>query len=380
MRRQFFCLLGLMAGLLSFAGLVRAEEGVSADEVRVGMVNALSGPAAGIGAGMQAGAQAYFAKINADGGVHGRRITLVSRDDGYEPARSATATRELIESGNVFALFGYVGTPTSRAALPLVLGAKVPYLFPLSGAEVLRTPVHKWVFNVRASYFDETEEMVKRMTEDLGIRQVALLMQDDSFGESVKSGLVGALHKRGLTLQGEARIQRNSLAISEAVDGLKAQQPQAIFFVGTYKQLAAAIQRAKAQGLTARFFTVSFIGTDNFIAEAGEAGNGVYITQVMPPPQDRSRAVIKDYLADVRPADIGYASLEGYIDARVFVQALHNAGPQPTRERLVTALRALRMDLGGFEVAFSATSHQGSAAVFLTRVQAGQAVAVERME
>jgi ABC-type branched-subunit amino acid transport system substrate-binding protein len=368
------CLFGLLPALAACA-----ENGVQADTIRLGMTNAQSGPAAGLGNGMRAGAQAYFTRINAEGGVHGRSIALIIKDDGYEPARSAANTETLIETDKVFALLGYVGTPTSRAAVPVALRAQVPYLFPFTGAEFLRTPVKPWVFNIRASYFDETEEMVERMTADLGIEKIALLLQDDSFGETVKSGLVGALHKRGMQLHTEARIQRNSLDVNVAVATLLPKQPEAIFFVGTYQQLAAAIAQAKALGSTARFFTVSFIGTENFIAAAGSNGDGVYITQVMPSPHDTSRAIVRSYLADIAPGDVGYTSLEGYIGAAVFGAALHNAGPQPTRFKLAKALEVLNIDVGGFKVAFSQNDHQGSDAVFLIEVRDGRAVPVEVM-
>ncbi len=375
MIRQLLATLMIVLGLMP---IVRAENGVRSDEVRVGMANAQSGPASGLGRSLLAGAQAYFVRVNAAGGVNGRRITLLVKDDGYEPERSVTLTEALIESEQVFALLGYVGTPTSRAAVPIALGAGVPYLFPFTGADFLRTPIKPWVFNIRASYFDETEEMVERMTSDLGLRKIALLLQDDSFGESVKSGLAGALYKRGLKIDTEARILRNSLEeVRAAVGALSAAQPEAIVFVGTYRQLAVAIAQAKALGITAQFFTVSFIGTEDFIAAAGADAEGVYITQVMPSPNDTSRAIIRNYLADIAPSDIGYTSLEGYVDAAIFVAALRNAGPQPTRTKLVTALEALNVDLGGFKVAFSPTNHQGSNEVFLTQVRNGRAVPVE---
>lgn len=376
--RRWRPLLAAMFGLLP-ALATDAEDGVHSDEIRLGMANAQSGPAAGLGIGIRAGAQAYFARINAEGGVHGRKIALIVNDDGYEPARSVANTEALIETNKVFALLGYVGTPTSRAAVPIALRAQVPYLFPFTGAEFLRTPVKPWIFNIRASYFDETEEMVERMTADLGIEKIALLMQDDSFGETVKSGVVGALHKRGMQIHAEARIQRNSLDVEAAVAALLPAQPEAIVFIGTYQQLAEAIARAKALGSAARFFTVSFIGTENFIAAAGANADGVYITQVMPSPHDASRAIVKNYLADIAPADVGYTSLEGYIDAAVFVAALRDAGPQPTRLELVKALEALNLDLGGFKVTFSPSNHQGSDAVFLIEIRGGKAVPVETM-
>jgi branched-chain amino acid transport system substrate-binding protein len=359
---------------------VWAENGVSPGEIRIGMVNAQSGPAAGLGAGMQAGVEAYLARINRAGGVNGRAINLIVKDDGYEPQRSAELTEQLIKAHQVFALLGYVGTPTSRAALPIAMQAEVPYLFPFTGAEFLRTPLKKWAFNLRASYFDETEELVERISKDLGSQKIALLMQDDSFGEAVKSGLAGALDKRGMQIYAEARIQRNSLQVADALAALKRSTPDAIVFVGTYQQLAAAIKQAKATGITAHFFTVSFIGTENFIAAAGADGDGVYITQVMPSPHDRSLPVVQEYLADIKPSEIGYASLEGYLGAKVFVTALASTGAQPTRAELADALQFLNTDLGGFKVAFSPSNHQGSTAVFLTRVQAGQAVPVEHMQ
>lgn len=373
MLRQLVCCFAVSA--LFCGAALGGETGVDDKELHLGMVNAQSGPAAGLGQGMLAGAQAYFQRVNAAGGVHGRRLNLVVRDDGYEPARTARLTEELIASRRVFALFGYVGTPTSRAAMPAALAAGVPYLFPFSGAEVLREPLHRWVFNVRASYFAETELLVAHMTEALKLNRVALLMQDDSFGETVKGGLAGALLKRGLCVEGEARILRNSLEVGKAVRQLLPSQPQAIFFIGTYKQLAAAIREARALGMQARFFSVSFVGTDSFIAEAGADAEGVYISQVVPSPDDTRLPLVRDYRADMR-GPLGYASLEGYIGAAVLVEALRRSGPQPTRAQLVEALKSMDLDLGGFRIRFGPKDHQGSDAVYLTRIEQGRAVPV----
>lgn len=356
-----------------------AENGVSANEVRIGTVNAQSGPAAGLGTGINVGIEAYFKRVNAAGGINGRSLRLISKDDRYEPAHSAALTEELIERDNVFALLGFLGTPTSRAALPIALRAQVPYLFPVTGAEFLRTPVRKWVFNVRASYIDETEALIERLTKDLKISKIAVLMQDDSFGDSVKSGVTGALSKRKLNIHAEARIARNSMDVTGAVAKLKQAKPEAIVFVGTYRQLSATVKMAKFTGLQARFVTVSFIGTEQFIASAGNDGDGVFITQVMPSPHDASLPIVRQYLADVPASDVGYTSLEGYINANVFVQALTAAGAEPTRAALVNTLSHLQRDIGGFPVSFSPTQHQGSSAVYLTRVEAGKALPVNNM-
>jgi len=371
---------GLLAGYLLFSNVAAiAEPGLSDHEVRIAMVNAQSGPAAALGLGMLSGAQAYFDRINAEGGVHGRRISLLSLDDGYEPSRTAAHTKRLLKTQQVFALLGYVGTPTSRAALPLAMEAQVPYLFPFTGAEFLRTPIKPWVFTIRASYIEETEQLVERVTQDLKLSKIAILMQNDSFGESVKGGLNGALVKRGLKIHAQAHIQRNSLDVAAAIDALQRTQPEAVFFVGTYRQLAVAIKQAKAQGFNTRFMSVSFIGTSGFIREAGSDSDGVYITQVVPSPHDTSRPLVQAYQADMQSGDVDHASLEGYIGAVVFTQALREAGHALTRETFLDALEHLDTDLGGFRVAFSRRRHQGSSAVFLTRIENGQAVPVTAM-
>ncbi|HEY4039026.1 MAG TPA: ABC transporter substrate-binding protein [Burkholderiaceae bacterium] len=371
MRIRFLFLPLSLAALL---GPAHAEDGVTAAEIRIGMTNAQSGPAGGLGSGMKAGAEAYFTKVNAAGGVLGRKVVLVSKDDGYEPARTAAETAGLIDTDKVFALFGYVGTPTSSAAVPIASKAQVPYLFAFTGAEFLRNPVTPWVFNVRASYFDETEAIVDHLLKDVGAKKIAMFMQDDAFGEAIKGGVARALFKRDLKIQAEARYKRNTMEIDPAIDALKQAQPDAIVFAGTYKQLAAAVRKARAAGISARFLTVSFIGTENFIAEAGSDGDGVYITQVMPSPGDAALPIVKQYLADMKGANIGYTSLEGYVDAAVLVEALKKAGHEPTRAGLIGALENFNEDVGGMKVAFAAASHQGSKSVFLTRVQGGKAV------
>ena len=373
-------LLGASVGaLLATAGLpVLAEDGVADKEIRIGMANALSGPASGLGLDLKAGADAFLARVNAAGGVNGRRIVLVSKDDGYEPERSAAATKALVEQDKVFALFGYVGTPTSAAAVPLASRAGVPYLFPFTGAEFLRNPVNKWVFNVRASYFDETELMVERLTKDAGAKKIALFIQDDAFGEAGKAGVNRALHKRNMKVAEEARYKRNTLEVDEGLAKIKAAAPDGVVFIGTYASLAAIVKKAKAQGIKAKFMTVSFIGTAGFIREAGADGEGVYITQVMPSP-DSTAPLVKQFHQDMKGGPVNYSSLEGYADAAVLVEALKKAGANPTRAGFVATLESLNIDLGGLKVAFSAASHQGAKDVFLTVVKGGKAVQVDRL-
>lgn len=372
--------LGFGAGaLLAATGMPAfAEDGVSDKEIRIGMANALSGPASGLGTDLKAGADAFLARVNAAGGVNGRKVVLVSKDDGYEPEKTAAATKALIEQDKVFALFGYVGTPTSAAAVPLASRANVPYLFPFTGAEFLRNPVNKWVFNVRASYFDETEVMIERLTKDAGAKKIALFIQDDAFGEAGKAGVNRALHKRDMKVAEEARYKRNTLDVDEGLAKIKAAAPDAVIFVGTYASLAAIVKKARAQGIKAKFMTVSFIGTAGFIKEAGADGEGVYITQVMPSP-DSGVPVVKQFHQDMKGGPVNYSSLEGYVDAVVLVEALKKTGANLTRAGFVSALEGLNTDVGGLKVGFSATSHQGAKDVFLTVVRGGKAVQVDKL-
>jgi branched-chain amino acid transport system substrate-binding protein len=365
-------------GMVSAAAQIHAENGVSDKEIKIGMVNALTGPASGLGTQLKAGTEAYFAKVNANGGVNGRKITLMSLDDGYEPGKAAAATKKLIDEEKVFTLFGYVGTPTSTAAVPLVSKANVPYVFPFTGAEFLRNPVNKNVFNLRASYFDETEAMVERLTKDLNASKIAMFIQDDAFGEAGKAGVNRALHKRSMKLVEEARYKRNTLDVDDGLAKIKAAQADAVVFIGTYKPLAAIVKKAKENGIKAKFVTVSFIGTTDFINEAGPDGDGVYITQVMPSPDDASVPLVQQYQQDMKGVNINYTSLEGYVNAVVLVEALNKAGNNLTRLGLVNVLEGMDADVGGIKVSFSPTKHQGSKQVFLTRVQGGKAVPINK--
>lgn len=368
--------------LLAAAFPCYAEDGVTQNEIVIGMSNALSGPAAGLGTQLKAGATAYFDKINAAGGVNGRKIRLISYDDGYEPERTAAMTRKLIEQDKVFALFGYVGTPTSAAAVPFATKMGVPYIAPFTGAEALRNPVQKLVFNVRASYFDETEGMVERLTKDLGVKKIGVFIQDDGYGNAGKAGVSRALNKRGMTLAGEGKYTRNTVDVDAGLAALKAANPEAVIMVGTYKACAEFVKKARASGFNPRFLNLSFVGTSNFINEAGSAGEGVYITQVMPSPFDDAMAIVKQYQAVLRKADkkaeFDFTSLEGYVDAVVLVDALKKAGSDLTRVSLLSALDSLNIDIGGLKVAYSPTDHQGIESIFYTVVKNGKAVSITK--
>jgi ABC-type branched-subunit amino acid transport system substrate-binding protein len=265
-----------------------AEPGVSGAEVVLGMSNALSGPASALGTGVKKGAMVYFDKVNAAGGVHGRRIRVISYDDGYEPKQTYSNTNKLIHQDKVFALFGYVGTPTAKAIIPLINREKVLFFGSFTGAEFLRSPVNKYIFNVRGSYFDEAEAQVEYLLRTRGAKKIGMFIQNDAYGLAVKGGVLKALKKRDMDLAGEGAYERNTEDIDSGLAGLKKANPDAVCMVGTYKAMAAFIKKAKAERFNPIFLNVSFVGTAALIKELGAAGEGTLVTQVMPSPQDAS--------------------------------------------------------------------------------------------
>lgn len=352
-----------------------AEDGVSTGAIRIGMVNVQSGPASGLGKGMLAGAQAVFKEVNATGGVHGRKIELVVADDGYEPDRAVDQTLAMIEKEKVFALFGYVGTPTANAVLPIVKEMKVPLVGLFTGAMSLREPVTREVFNVRASYDDEAETLVAHFV-DQGAKNIAVFYQDDGFGKAVLSGTEKALKKRSMAISARGTFQRNTLAVKTGLATMLEAKPDAIVMVGPYAPLAEFIKQAREGGLKSALATVSFVGTENLVAAVGKAGDGVLISQVVPFPGDTAIAVNQQCAALIRKHSdeaIGYVNLEGCISARVLVRALEKVGASPTRAALITTIEAMNgEDLGGVKLAFSAGKHQALDSVFLTRIQDGK--------
>ena len=318
--------------------------------------------------------------INEKGGVHGRKIKLVSYDDGYEPKKTIENTKKLISEDKVFLLFGYVGTPTSKAVVPLVSRNKVPYVGPYTGAEFLRAPLNKNIFNVRGSYFNETERIVNSLVDDMGIKDIGIFVQDDGYGNAGKAGVVRALRKKGLSLKGEGRYKRNTVDIDEGLNKLLAAKPKAVILVGAYKPCAAFIKKAKEKNLNAVFSNISFVGTKNLIGEMGAAGEGTYISQVMPSPTDESIAIVKEYNDAIKAKGLtpSYTSLEGYVAAKVLVQGLEQAGKDLSRYSFKQGMYKVDLKMGDAELHYSAKSHVGFKSIFLTKVKDGKAVPVEK--
>jgi len=345
--------------------------GVTPNSVLLGQSAAFSGPAAQLGIQMNAGAMAYFDYINKLGGVHGRTILLKTRDDRYEGNLAAENTRKLIEEDKVFALFAYVGTPTSAAALPIFTEAKVPFVGPFTGAELLRNPLNRYVFNVRASYYDETEKIVEQLVST-GIKKIAVFYQNDSYGKAGLTGVQIAMKKRNLAIAATGTVERNTTDVGAAVKAISAVQPDAVVMISAYTSIAEFVRQMKKAGSAAQFHNVSFVGSKALSNALGKEGYGVVISQVVPFPWNPGVPVVKEYQRILKAAGIteyNFGSLEGYLAAKVMVEGLRRAGRDLTRERLIAALESMdNVDLGGFVVSFSRTSHAGSDYVELTMI------------
>lgn len=380
---QTFLLSFLAFTLFSTAGFAAdsatSSQGVSPKEIRVGISLPLSGSVSGLGQGLQKGFSAYFKKTNAKGGVLGRKIVPTVLDDAYDPERAAKNAQELINKENSFALFNFVGTPTSRAAVPLARKFSVPYLFAFTGAEFLRTPADPVIFNLRASYFDETETLVEHFVKDLGLKKIGIFAQADAYGDAGLSGVVKALAKRNLKLVGEGRYKRNENDISEGYKAVTASQPEGVILIGAYEPCAAFIKRAQADAFNFKIANISFVGTEDLIRAAGSASNGTYVSQIMPSPLHSRLPLVQQYRKDLAPRDYGYTSLEGYVNAAFLVELLTKAGPSLTREKFISTIENYSGEIGGMKASFSAKSHQASDRVYLTQIRNGKAVEIDKM-
>ena len=363
----------------------QTDQGVFDDRVLFGQSAAFSGPAQNLGSDMRLGIQAAFHEANEAGGVHGRQLELQTLDDGYESDAAFSNTQQLLYEQKVFALIGAVGTPTSRSAFLSANAAGAPFLAPFTGAEFLREPQLDNILNLRASYYQETEEMVERLTEDLGFTRIAVFYQNDSFGQAGLAGTIQALQRRGLEPVGSGYYERNTGATTAAVFHIVDADPEAVIMVGAYAPVAKTIQAVRDE-IDPVFMTISFVGSRALAGELGPDGAGIYVTQVVPPPDDASIAVVDKYrtaLAAFDPeATPSFVSLEGYLAGRLAIAGLDGCGPDLTRDCFLNAIRSGEtVDIDGFPLQYGPEDNQGSDAVFVTVLGPdGQYRQVDRLE
>jgi ABC-type branched-subunit amino acid transport system substrate-binding protein len=351
-------------------------------DIVIGQSCALSGPNKLLGTEMRDGALLYFKELNSKGGINGRKVRLITYDDGYEPDRCLANTKKLIEEDKVFLLFGYVGTPTSKEALPLVIKKKIPFFAPYTGANVLRQPLKREVFNIRASYHQEAEMMVDRLVNDLGFTKISVFYQNDAYGEDGLEGVRRAMQKRKLKLYSTARYERNTTDVKEGIKAFTSSPPQAVIMIGTYSACGTLVETMRANRSDIVFLNVSFVGGYALGARLQNKGLGVIVSQVTPFPYYTKIPVVAEYKSllnrTMPESNPSYVSMEGYLAAKALCSILKDA-PALTRAAFIaTAEKQTALDLGGFTVSFSPLSHQGSDLVSLTQI--GPAGFMERIE
>ena len=356
-----------------------ATPGVTVDKILFGQSCALTGPSSALGKGMQLGLQTSFNKINAEGGINGRKLELITLDDGYEPARAETNTRTLIEDKQVFALIGAVGTPTCQVAVPLADAQKVPFIAPFTGAGFLREKANRFVINVRGSYAQETERLAEYLVDKKGLKRIACFYQDDGYGQAGLSGIEAALKRRSLTLVSKGQYKRNTVDIANGLQSIAGGAPQAVIMIGTYKPCATFIKAARQDPAVkgAVFCNISFVGTKALQQELGAQQEGVVVSQVVPFPWDARLPLVKEFLTEMKKAgkmdQAEFISMEGYMAGKFLGQALQGLKGEPTREALLsTVYNTGSYNLGGVTLTYGAGDNQGMDKVFLVEFKGGK--------
>jgi len=362
--------LTLLAGLAHCAPAAAATPGVTATTILVGQSAALTGPSSQLGTEMRDGALAWFDYVNGKGGVAGRQIVLKTLDDAYDGPRAAKTTAQLLQVDNVFALFGYVGLAATNGALPLVEQSDVPFFAPLTGAPLVHAKFQPNIFNIRASNTLEMESIADNL-EGMGVKKIAVLYQNDVPGKAVFDAFERTLTRHHLTIMGTATAERNSANVTTAVAAIRKMEPTVVVMFTSYPASAAFIRGMRKDATSIPFFwNISFVGSQGLARALGAEASGVMISQVMPSPWNDKLALIKEYdqLYLNKPGrQPGFSSLEGFIAAKAFVKGLEKAGTHLTRASFKEALESMHgVDLGGYAMTFTPTSHEASHYVELT--------------
>jgi ABC-type branched-subunit amino acid transport system substrate-binding protein len=379
-RKRWLFFPGLRQSVLIFSllfllcGTLYTDETNQSSMLLLGQSCALSGPAKNLGIEMRAGLQAAFTKINDEGGINGRNIHLRSRDDGYEPDRAIKNTLQLIRDDQVFLLIGEVGTPTSKAVLPLIEQFRIPFFAPFTGAELLRTPFRRYVINVRASYYQEMEKLASYLTDQLHLQRIACFYQNDSYGFAGLKGIELALQRRGMQLVSRGSYERNTIAVMGGLQEIYRADPEAVILVGTYAACTEFIKLSKAKKPGARIFAnISFVGAESLKDALGRFGEDVIVSQVVPFPWDNSLPLIREYREAMhryqRDVPIGFISLEGYIAGKLFAAIANSVPGELTREKFIRTMEQIgRFDLNGVILRFGKNDHQGMDSIYLTTI------------
>ena len=366
----------LAAGLvvLALGSAAAQSQGVTKTTILIGHSGPLSGANKEFGEDIRDGALAYFNKINATGGVNGRKVQLITIDDANDAKRSGENGRVLIEERRVLALFGYASATLSLPAFPFVEKHGVPFIAPFTGAAPMQT-FRPHVFMMRASYADELEKIIE-FYSSTGMKKFSVIHYDDAIGKENLAVVQAALGKLGLKPVSIGTLKRNQTDLGAAVGDVVKAAPDVVIGTTLYRTSADFIKQAKKAGSGAQFANTSFVGASALATELGAQGMGVVVAQVVPPYARQSIPVVKEYQAAIEKQlgkkEFSFTSLEAYICAKVLAEGIRRAGATPSRESLLKALNSIsNYDAGGYVVSFSPTNHNGSKFVELTAISKG---------
>jgi ABC-type branched-subunit amino acid transport system substrate-binding protein len=366
------CVFIVLLVVMAVAETVRAEPGVSRRKIVLGQSCALEGPAAALGQGMSTGLNLYFDHLNSLGGIKGRKIALISKNDSYDPTKAVQTTLEFLMKDEVFLLIGGVGTETSEAVLPVVERMKVPFIAPFTGSELLRTPPNKWVVNVRGSFNQEMEKLAVYLADNRGLSRIACFYRDDAYGAAGLSAIELALGKRGLELVGSSTFTDDTPAIENGVADIGLTKPDAVVMVGEATTCADLVMKAKSvpELQDAIYCSISFVGTQAFKEALGDSYDHCIASQVVPYPWDESLPLVKEYNELMTNAglgdQVGFVTLEGFMAAKLFCQVMEEMSGRPTREKFIETLHKVgSFDLGGVTLTYGPEDNQGMDQVFI---------------
>ncbi len=345
----------LAAAITSLAGMAQSQ-------ILVGQTVGVTGPVAATVKEAVDGARLYLDSVNAKGGIRGEKIELITLDDKFDPKLAAANANTLITERSVVALFLVRGTPHTQAIMPLLDKHGIALVAPSTGAMLLHSPVNKYIFNVRSSYQREAAKAIAHL-HTVNIDRIAVVHVDDSFGNDALEGANKGFATAKLQPVVVLKADRNKPDYASIVPGLIKANPQAVLWAGSGTAVADGIKALRAAGSTAQVITLSNNASSGFIKALGDASRGVIITQVFPYEKSYSFGIVKEALELAKAkglTEISPAILEGYSGAKVLVEALRRASPNPTRQKVLAALESLqKFDLGGLEISYSPDDHTG---------------------
>jgi len=360
---------GALLGLSCCLALAQNSPGVYDNRVVIGQTLALSGVFADLAAELQKGSSAYFSVVNASGGIHGRRIEVVTRDDAYVAERAAANATEFVDSA--FCIFNSFGTPPNEAIIPIAERTGIPVIAPYTGALSVRDPVLKSVYNIRVSYSDEAENLIGHL-HTIGVRRIAIAYQNNTFGQEIRNGLMKAMASRSLSPAWSGAIETDASNASEMTLKAIDVMPEAIILGIAGKSTIEAIKAVNNANRGIQIYALSILATPANLRALGGYGRGVVISQVVPFPGLTGSSLVREYSDAMRKAghtELNHISLEAYLNAKILVEGLRRSGRNLNRQSFQQALQNMRsFDAGGVSVSFGRGAASASSFVELTMI------------